>query len=1428
MLRWLANLLTSGSHKFSASQSRPASRPIRKRCRLELDALEDRCLLATGFTVQFGGLSFLPMNTEDVAALRILNPTSKYLARRSVAPVANNDQATATRNQSAVINVLANDTANGAIDTTTVNIVRNPTNGTTTVNSTTGAVTYTPTSGFIGQDSFTYTVKDNAGAVSNTATVSLTVVNVPPVANVDQANTNQNQATVINVLANDTDADGTLNVTTVAIVQNPTNGTASVNSTTGAVTYTPNTGFVGHDVFTYTVADNNGAVSNGAAVTINVNAPPVANNDQATVSRNQSSAINVVGNDTDADGTVNPTTVTIVQNPTNGTVSVNPTTGAVTYTPATGFVGQDSFTYTIKDNNGAVSNTASVSITVANVPPVANNDQAAANENQATVINVVANDTDADGTVDATTVTLVQNPAHGSATVDAISGAVNFTPTAGFAGNDTFTYTVRDNNGAISNVATVSIHVNAPPVANNDQATVNRNQSSVINVLANDTDADGTVNPTTVTIVQNPTNGTVSVNPTTGAVTYTPANGFAGQDSFTYTIKDNNGAVSNTAIVSITVVNAIPVANNDQATTNENQATIINVVANDTDADGNVDATTVTLVQNPGHGAATVDAISGAVTYTPTAGFAGNDSFTYTVRDNNGALSNVATVSVHVNAPPAANNDQATLNRNQSSVINVLANDTDADGTINATTVTIVQNPADGAVSVNPTTGAVTYTPTSGFIGQDSFNYTVKDNLGAVSNVATVSITVVNIAPVAINDQAATNPNQATIINVIANDTDADGTVNPATVTIAQNPTNGSVAVDTNTGAVTYTPNTGFTGQDNFTYTVKDNDGTVSNQATVSVRVAASPTIDNQAFNVIDESQNGTIVGTVVASEPNAGLHLTYAITQGNTGNTFQIDPATGQITVANNTQLTVGNSPFSLTVQVTDSGSPALSSSATMTINIVIGSLVSAALADDTGRSATDGITTDPTVTGTVSHADTVATFIAGLDDTNTANFVDVTNQLNNGAFTFDLGELTAINHGQTVADGAHTLRLQTTNQDGIVSPVFVLTFTLDRATPPFSMDLDPNFDTGTVGDQITSLNSVTLDGTTSPSFGVTLKDLQGTVLATTSADSTGHFTFTSVALVNGANQFQIQVESVSGLQVTFNRTFTRQDNAPTVLTPIANVSVPHNSASTTIDLAANFTDPDMTSSIVQFNTSAGPIDVQLFDTQTPQTVANFFDYLQSGAYNNTIFHRLIGGFVLQGGGYTFNAVNHTLDPIAALPAVPNEFGISNTVGTIAMAKLPNLPNSATDQFFFNLANNAANLDNQNGGFTVFGKILGANDQAMLNTLAGTPVANKGGDFSTIPLNNYTGTNFPTDATLGNFVSIQSFSIIKRTEWLTYSIVSNTNPGLVTASLNAGANQMLGLQYAQGQSGTATITIQATDRFGQSVNSSFQVTVTP
>jgi len=160
------------------------------------------------------------------------------------------------------------------------------------------------------------------------------------------------------------------------------------------------------------------------------------------------------------------------------------------------------------------------------------------------------------------------------------------------------------------------------------------------------------------------------------------------------------------------------------------------------------------------------------------------------------------------------------------------------------------------------------------------------------------------------------------------------------------------------------------------------------------------------------------------------------------------------------------------------------------------------------------------------------------------------------------------------------------------------------------------------------------------------------------------------------------------------------------------------------------------------RFHTNLGDIDVILNPSAAPKTVANFISYVNKGAYTNTVFHRSVPGFIIQGGGFALS--NHTLVSIPQDAAVKNEYSISNTRGTLAMAKLGSDPNSATNQWFFNEADsNASNLNFQNGGFTVFGKVADAASLAVMDKIAAVNVPTPGplaSPYDQIPLISWNG----------------------------------------------------------------------------------------
>lgn len=158
----------------------------------------------------------------------------------------------------------------------------------------------------------------------------------------------------------------------------------------------------------------------------------------------------------------------------------------------------------------------------------------------------------------------------------------------------------------------------------------------------------------------------------------------------------------------------------------------------------------------------------------------------------------------------------------------------------------------------------------------------------------------------------------------------------------------------------------------------------------------------------------------------------------------------------------------------------------------------------------------------------------------------------------------------------------------------------------------------------------------------------------------------------------------------------------------------------------------------IVQIQTSYGNIEVNLFDTSTPKTVANFLSYIEDSSYDNSIIHRSISGFISQGGGFYFDSENNLIE-VTDKGSITNEPVYSNVRGTIAMAKLGGQPNSATSQWFINLADNSTNLNSQNKGFTVFGQVTEAG-MVVMDSIAAVSTTNKGGAYTNIPLENTAG----------------------------------------------------------------------------------------
>jgi len=177
-----------------------------------------------------------------------------------------------------------------------------------------------------------------------------------------------------------------------------------------------------------------------------------------------------------------------------------------------------------------------------------------------------------------------------------------------------------------------------------------------------------------------------------------------------------------------------------------------------------------------------------------------------------------------------------------------------------------------------------------------------------------------------------------------------------------------------------------------------------------------------------------------------------------------------------------------------------------------------------------------------------------------------------------------------------------------------------------------------------------------------------------------------------------------------------------------------------------------------VEFQTVLGSFEVNLTDEATPETVANFLVYVNNSDYTNSIFHRSVADFVVQGGGFVYDGVTPIID-IETNDPVVNEPEFSNVRGTIAMAKIDGDPDSANSQWFINLADNSDSLDTSNGGFTVFGQVIG-DGMDVVDAIAALSTFIFPTPFSEIPLRDYSADDPTDDLTVltdANFVIVNA-----------------------------------------------------------------------
>jgi len=552
---------------------------------------------------------------------------------------------------------------------------------------------------------------------------------------------------ILNVLSNDSDNDSDDLI--ITNFSTPSNGYIGTDENS-LLYYVPNQGFTGIDTFTYTINDiypPNGIAKGGEStgnvqVNIRSNTQSSLTGDIFTVIMNQAKTLDVLANDSDADG--DTLFITSIDQPINGQVEL--VNSAILYTPNIGYSGVDNFFYSVKEKDevtnltGTTTYGAEVILNVIppNQDPIAVSDTVNLNINEQLLIDVLANDSDPDS--DPISISSISEAQYGS-TLQIDDSQIQYTAPAS-ATSDSFTYTISDGKGGTAQ-ATVNVEVlmpNYPPIANDDSDFIQTEATNIFDVLANDTDQNSDVlSIASVASATTPVKGNIAI--VDNKIEFTAYQDESGTQLINYTVEDPYGS-SDQGQLTIRI-NELPEPNPDSYTVLSGQTTSLDVLSNDIDNDGDMlTLSSVTASKN-----ASIIIESGHINYTPNIGFKGNDNFSYTVDDGFGGEADT-NVSIFVNIAPVATDDNFNFAFNTQQVLDVTSNDYD-DNVGDTLQVISIGSANNGVISLE--NGQVNYMPSYNYIGLDQFSYTIEDSYGQQST-ASVSLTIYEQAPEAITD----------------------------------------------------------------------------------------------------------------------------------------------------------------------------------------------------------------------------------------------------------------------------------------------------------------------------------------------------------------------------------------------------------------------------------------------------------------------------------------------------------------------------------------------------------------------------------------------------------------------------------------------------------------------------------------------------
>ncbi|TBT06419.1 tandem-95 repeat protein [Vibrio parahaemolyticus] len=1107
-------------------------------------------------------------NGKETITFTAKDPSGESVSQTvdfTVAPVVDieADSSNVVEDTPTIINVLGNDTFEGKDKVVSLDAENGPKNGTVIVNND-GTVTYTPDDNYVGKDTFTYVVTSGGVSESTTVEVNVTPVNDAPVAKDDIATTQEDTAVTIDVLPNDTDADGDkLSIESASVPKEQ--GTVEVVD--GKLVFTPAENFNGDAEIIYTVTD--GQLADEAKVTVTVNpvndAPTIKVDAVESITEDAVSTDTVVATLTvrDTDTPEDQLTVSLENNSNGYFVLVG---DEVKLTQA-GVDAVNNDELNLKDL------TISASVSDGVNPTASDSDSLIVNRvNDAPTIKVdavesitedaVSTDTvvatltvrDTDTPEDQLTVSL-ENNSNGyfvlvgnevkltQAGVDAVNNdELNLKDlTISASVSDGVNPTANDSDSLIVN------RVNDAPVAKDDIATTQEDTAVTIDVLPNDSDVDGdklSIQSASVPEAQ----GKVEI--VDGKLVFTPAENFHGDAEITYTLTD--GALTDQATVNVTVnaVNDTPVVESnlaDQTLAEDFTPYTIDLNTAFSDVD-NVDGELTFSVS--GNSNVLVSIENGIATISPTADWNGSEILTFKATDPSGeSISQTVNFTVAPVADIVA--DKATVVEDTPTIIKVLGNDT-FEGGDQVVSLDTNNGPANGTVSVNPD-GSVTYTPNDNYHGTDSFTYIVTSGGVSESTTVNVDVTPVNDAPVAKDDIATTQEDTAVTIDVLPNDSDVDGdklSIESASVPKEQG------TVEVVNGKLVFTPAENFNGDAEITYTVTD--GALTDQAKVTVTVNPvndAPTIKVDAVESITEDavSTDTVVATLeVADTDTPEDQLTVSLENNSNGYFVlvgdEVKLTQAGVDAVNNDELNLKN--LTISASVSDGVNPTASDSDSLVVNRV----------NDA-----------PTVENAIADQVLSEDFDAYTIDLN-EGFKDSDSSLEFSVSGNDNIQISIVNGVATITptadwNGSETLTFTATDPSGeSVSQTVDFTVTpvadivADNATvvedTPTIINVLGN-DTFEGKDKV-----VSLDAENGPKNGTVIVNNDGTVTYTPDDNYVGEDTFTYIVTSGGVSE-----------STTVNVDVTPVNDAPVAKDDIATTQ---EDTAVTIDALPNDTDAD------------------------------------------------------------------------------------------------------------------------------------------------------------------------------------------------------------------------------------------------------------